>query len=325
MSFAIMRTQKLKSAVAVRASLKHSYRDQETPNADSTLTQNNVVLQGASNTNEAMRDFREKLPEKIRKNGVQCVELLITASHDVMMGKSRVEQLSYFQDSLDWISEKFGGRKNIINAGVHYDERTPHMYVYVVPLDENGKLNCRKFMGGAKHVMSELQDSFAEVVGRKHGLTRGLKGSKAKHQTVAEYYKKLNKFSDQVYFSVEDLKPKKMGFLTKETTAGVAQRINQQISQLVAKASERDDAVKHYESAVTTANKHAEGIVEIGKMYKEVLGGLSQEQIGTIKNQANIMREENLYQIKQEEQERNKRELEQLQERVANRKRSKSR
>ena len=34
MGYAILRTQKLKSPVAVRRSMKHAFREQDTPNAD---------------------------------------------------------------------------------------------------------------------------------------------------------------------------------------------------------------------------------------------------------------------------------------------------
>ena len=84
-TFAIMRTQQLKSAVAVRGYLKHTFGDQDTPNADEALQENNVIPHDANSITEAMRNFRAKRPEQIRKNGVQCVELLITANHDVMM------------------------------------------------------------------------------------------------------------------------------------------------------------------------------------------------------------------------------------------------
>lgn len=265
MTFAIMRTQKLKSAVAVRGSLKHTFREQETPNADLALKENNVILQGANNSAEVMRDFRAKLPEKIRKNGVQCVELLITGSHEIMHSKSRAEQIEYFQDSLDWIGEKFGGKENIINAGIHYDERTPHMYVYLVPLDEKGKLNCRKFMGGTRHVMSELQDSFANEVGKKHGLSRGLKGSKAKHQSIGTYYKKLNESMRTVVFTEDDLKKQrtkgdgilgKIGLKTyEETEKGVVDRLNHKVEKLTLRAIERDEAIEKYENTLKYAKK----------------------------------------------------------------------
>ena len=298
MTFAIMRTQKLKSAVAVRSSLKHTFRDQETPNADEALRENNVILHGANSTTEAMRDFRAKLPEKIRKNGVQCVELLITASHDVMMSKDKSEQIAYFQDSLEWIGEKFGGKENIINAGVHYDERTPHMYVYVVPLDEKGKLNCRKFLGGSKHVMSDLQDSFANEVGKKHGLERGLKGSKAKHQTIGNYYKKLNASISNVVFTIDDLTPKtsassgilgKIGFMVdKEHPEAVVYRLNQRVSSLVAKAQDRDFYLKNRAEEVKKINRLDNFVERVNHQFRS----LDKDEIEKVKAYADKLREE---------------------------------
>ena len=55
-----------------------------------------------------------------------------------------------FNDALKWLRERHGG-SNVVYAGIHRDETTPHMYAYVVPLDEaTGRLNCRKWLGGAK-------------------------------------------------------------------------------------------------------------------------------------------------------------------------------
>ena len=59
-----------------------------------------------------------------------------------------------------------------------------------------------------------MQTSFAEVVGEKHGLTRGVKGSKAKHQTIQSYYSKLNEGKESIH---EIIKPKPVN---TETTAG---------------------------------------------------------------------------------------------------------
>ena len=65
--------------------------------------------------------------------------------------------------------------ENLIYAGIHRDETTPHLYAYVVPIDPQGKLNCRHFLGGAK-ALSQMQTDFAEQVGQRHGLQRGSKG-----------------------------------------------------------------------------------------------------------------------------------------------------
>ena len=307
MSFAIMRTQKLKSAVAVRGSLKHSYREQETPNADESRSNKNVVLVGANNSKEAMQDFRSKLPEKIRKNGVQCVELLITGSNEAMNNKSYDEQMAYFKDSLDWIADKFGGKENIINAGVHFDETTPHMYVYVMPLDDQGKLNCRKFMGGTRDVMSKLQDSFADVVGKKHNLDRGIKGSKAKHQSIAEYYKKINSSLDGVTFTKEDFKAKKLSFWTKENQEGVLQRLNSETYSMRMKALERDDYAKTHEINIQKQIEMQKTIKSKDIIINHLIGGLNLEQRQSLAAQSDQFRQQNYEEEKIKQAEREKR------------------
>lgn len=188
MAFAILRTQKLKAAVAVRRSLKHAFRAQNTPNADPARLKENSHL-GANSAEEAMAAFQQRLPEKIRKNGVLAIEYLITGSPDGMNSKHRRDQDAYFADALAWLKERHGA-ENLIYAGIHRDETTPHLYAYVVPLDPQGKLNCRHFLGGAK-ALSQMQTDFAERVGQRHGLQRGIEGSKARHTTVRQYYAAL--------------------------------------------------------------------------------------------------------------------------------------
>ncbi|WP_080940050.1 MobV family relaxase [Chromobacterium violaceum] len=189
MKFAILRTQKLKHPQAVRRSLMHAFREQETPNADPRRTQDNSHF-GAANVAEALERFNSRLPDKVRKNAVLAIEYLVTASPEVMQGKSRSEQDAYFADALKWMRVRHGA-ENVVYAGIHRDETTPHMYAYVVPLDERGKLNCRSFLGGAK-ALSEMQTDFAKRVGQLHGLDRGLEGSKARHTTIQAYYARAN-------------------------------------------------------------------------------------------------------------------------------------
>lgn len=183
--FAILRIQKLKANVAVQRSMKHAFRTQETPNADpKRLAENSHI--GAESIDEAMALFRARLPDKIRKNGVLAVEFLVTASPEVMAKKSRADQDRYFEDALTWLKARHGA-ENVVYAGIHRDEITPHMYAYVVPLDDQGKLNCRSFYGGAA-ALSGMQTDFANRVGKRHGLSRGIEGSKARHTTVREFY-----------------------------------------------------------------------------------------------------------------------------------------
>ena len=76
-NFAILRIQKLKHGSSVRRSLQHSFREKDTPNADPERTPDNSHY-GAQSVDEALAKFNARLPEKVRKNGVQCVEYLVT-------------------------------------------------------------------------------------------------------------------------------------------------------------------------------------------------------------------------------------------------------
>ena len=160
--FAILRVQKLKSPKSVRASMKHAYREQDTPNADATRTPDNDLI-GPQNVKQGMAAFEKALPEKIRKNAVQCVEYLVTSSPGAFENRA-ADQEAYLNEALRWIQERHG-KDNVIAAIIHRDEKTPHLSAYVVPKDpDTGRLNCRRFLGGAK-ALNEMQTDFARVVG----------------------------------------------------------------------------------------------------------------------------------------------------------------
>ena len=164
MGYAILRVQKLKSTVAVRRSMKHAHREQPTPNADSERTPANTHI-GAQSADEGVAKVAALLPEKRRSDAVLCVEYLVTASPEAMAGKSREQQDAYLHDALAWIRERHG-EANVVYAGIHRDESTPHLYAYAVPLDaDTGRLNAKKWLGGAK-ALSQMQTDFAERVGK---------------------------------------------------------------------------------------------------------------------------------------------------------------
>ncbi|MGP4988830.1 MULTISPECIES: MobV family relaxase [Pseudoalteromonas] len=196
--YQIVRVQKLKSMVSIQRSVKHSFRTQTTPNADPEKERENNVIglkKGAKSKSEleeqAMQKLKDRMPTKLRKNGVLCVEHLVTASPEFFDKKSREEQNEYFIKSLQFFKKKWG-EKNVIFGGIHRDETTPHMYLYVVPLDEKtGRLNCRKWLG-ERDALNKLQTNFHKDVAQEFGLDRGLEGSKAQHQTLKKYYAKLN-------------------------------------------------------------------------------------------------------------------------------------
>ena len=269
MNYAILRVQKLKTNTAVRGSLRHAFREQNTPNADPSKDHENSHI-GAGSVDEAMKAYKARLPEKVRKNGVRCVEYLMTASPEKMTDMSRDEQDAYFKDSLDWLKEKHGS-ENVVYSGIHRDETTPHMYAYVVPLSQEkdqegklvkpGKLNCREFLGGAKHVLSDLQTEFAERVGKEHGMDRGVKGSKAKHPSIKKYSSNLNKSTETQYDLAKPRLLKKGVFVNKiEKKEDIIDRLSVQSAGLLREVEENK---RHEDSARKTFKNLSSQIKEL--------------------------------------------------------------
>lgn len=189
--FAIIRTAKLKTRAEISSSGSHNFRERPTPNANPALTGKNQHT-GAKSKDELLARFDDRLAsqDKIRSNAVMGIEYLITASPEAFQNPDFKGGTDYFNDALRFLRDKHG-KENVIAGSIHRDETTPHLVVYVVPIDEKGKLNCRNFLGGPS-VMSKLQTDFAKSVGEKYGLKRGVENSSAEHVPVKEFYKKVN-------------------------------------------------------------------------------------------------------------------------------------
>lgn len=188
--FAILRCAKIKTLGNMGASLQHTFRERETPNADPARIQDNTILLGADNSRGVLDAWKTRAPEKVRKNAVHGLEYFIGGSPEALGGKSREEQDAYFRDALDWIKQRHGA-ENVLSAVIHRDETTPHMSVMTIPLDERGKLNARALVGN-RQKLSDMQTDFAETVGEPHGLERGLRGSQITHERVKRAYGRIS-------------------------------------------------------------------------------------------------------------------------------------
>lgn len=79
----------------------------------------------------------------------------------------------------------------------HADEPgNVHCHSVVIPIDDKGHLNARFYLTGP-NVMTRLQDDYAKAM-EKHGLERGVKGSRAKHTDIKKFYAKLNQALDEI-------------------------------------------------------------------------------------------------------------------------------
>lgn len=189
-SFAILRCAKIKTLGNMGASLQHTFRERDTPNADDRRTPDNIVLVGGNTSQAVLETWKERAPEKIRSNAVHGLEYFVGGSPEALKAMSRQEQDAYFADALDWLKARHGA-ENVLSAVIHRDETTPHMTVMTIPLDERGKLNARAIVG-SREKLSAMQTDFAERVGKAHGLERGLQGSPARHERVQRAYAHLS-------------------------------------------------------------------------------------------------------------------------------------
>ena len=199
-------------------------------NADSNKTANNVELISREFTNSDGEKYeltlQQAVDKRIREAGIKprkgqatCLEIIFSGSHDVMVAMTKKKLRRWADDTVEWAQNKWG-KENVVSASLHVDERTPHIHMVVVPIvtgqsrrTRTHKL-CAKQKG--KSVKSykidhdkprlcsnevytvgklyEYHDSYAEKVGQKYGLGRGVMaepGSKKHHMDSIEYNRML--------------------------------------------------------------------------------------------------------------------------------------
>jgi hypothetical protein len=189
--YAVLRVAKLKTMGEIGQLGKHNERTRETRNADEARLGDNVRLAG---TGDWCADAQARLDDAptIRSNAVLAMEHVLTASrefyHQGDEGAQAARLAAWTDRSMAWLRETYG-EKNIVAAVLHKDEQTPHIQALVVPIDERGRLNAHAYTGG-RALLARMQDSYAAAM-RDLGLERGVRGSVADHQTVKEFYAKI--------------------------------------------------------------------------------------------------------------------------------------
>lgn len=305
-----MRMKKLKTRASVASSGRHNFRERETPNADESLTITNSH-EKAQSTNDLMRRLTMNIPtpKNRRKNAVLAVEYMITASPEWWQSATQIQKIEFEQKAKQFLSEIYGD-KNIIQFSVHRDEKTPHVSAIVTPMHE-GKLNARFYCGG-RAKLADQQDRIAELMSEL-GLERGIRGSKAKHKTIQQFYSEIQKNDRDIAVkavTADELKPKKTGFLHSETAEGVAQRINNRlrapVKALRARSKQLDEV--EYENKSLRSERRA---IE---PYLQIMSTLpKKKQNDLLKQLGQISKNYRQQQLDEYEKKRKQRELERAQ------------
>lgn len=276
----VCRIEKLKSVGALGGAYEHNLRLKDISNADETKTTYNIELTDRPPGKSYVDCFHEKIESstwykngshKIAKNAIYGVEFMLTFGGEAT-GKIDIDK--WCSDNMKWLEANFGGADNVVSAILHLDERTPHIHAIVIPLDEKGKLNYTKYLGGSKYRLSELQDSYHREVGQNHQLDRGMKGSKATHQDIDNFYSMVNEA-----VTPSELPPPetKTGLFKKgETALEYQQRIapDVQHAHAVAIAKEKENEllkkriadIEHLQEGVVPTDLYNEAIEKMNKL-----------------------------------------------------------
>lgn len=180
MSYAIFRTQKIKSTVLDKCQ-RHNQRENKNysnKDIDFNRTNLNYDLHNKHNIvyiDEINKKIKERYTGKkaIRKDAVLNVECLITSDPEFFRKVGSEETKRYFKEAYEFVKTEFR-KENIVYANVHMDETTPHMHLGFTPITPDGRLSAKEWLDGKKK-LTELQDNFFRYITSKgFELDRGV-------------------------------------------------------------------------------------------------------------------------------------------------------
>lgn len=208
--------------------------------------------------------IREAGIEKIRPNQNIALEIIFTGSPETMNALGVKELGEWAERTLAWAGKQWG-RENIVSAVLHCDEKTPHIHLILVPIvqgvsrrsisrdrarartGKNSKLRNRNLCGNrlcANEVYTQprlwgYHTSYAEEVGIRFGLSRGVrgeKGSRRSHSKSEEHNRRLERQAEEQIALIAEL--------TAEYSD--KKEILQQIEQKIASANDSQKAAEEF-------------------------------------------------------------------------------
>jgi len=112
--------------------------------------------------------------------------------------------------NVKFLQEHYGPHSRVASVSLHKDELTPHLHAFVVPITQGklkggkvvNRLGAKEFTGDTKGVsgkkkLSLMQDKYAEAM-KGFGLDRGIKNSKAQHQTMKKLHTNMARAEEYI-------------------------------------------------------------------------------------------------------------------------------
>lgn len=322
---AIIRVAKINSHASLGSSLAHNYRTMKVPHADESRTHLNEDWKPAKTPTAIKAAIRERvsMADRVARRAVIALEYLVSAPREAFSEHGgHLDWRPYFKDALTWIEQRHG-TANVIAANIQLDETTPHLVVYVCPLvqypekkrerEVAGKVDPatgkqrrekREFLEpahialsanyymGSRDKLIQLQSDFAEQVGNRHGLRRGVERSALNHVDLKTYHDALMKgLQQRLDISPALLTPKSsMLGLRRESPEEMAVRVTEalqtQVEGLMAQlATAQLDRQRAKEWELTAARARNELAAEreshqkTREFFKKLVGGLTDKQL----------------------------------------------
>lgn len=261
---------------------------------------------------ELPADMRPRIIEEtdteIGKNTTTvAVEIVISATPTYFRDKADDHGVYDKKKTNDWIDanvkflkEKFG--ENLLDVTVHLDEKTPHMHANVAPLEkvnrkkrrtkeqirknekaktyETYSFNAAKLFN--KAALQQLQTE-AYLAVEHLGIERGIKGSKLKHQTLKQFYAKINEINEQAKIRPKKLAPDfslpepKLFETAKSYKARAEKKISKKLSETRKKLNQAITAMLHANEQEASAKQTLQSVFD-------VIGVDGQHPLDTINN-----------------------------------------
>lgn len=334
----VLRFDKLRSWGAVRRSAGHTWRTDPVPHADPNRHHLNEDWRPVSDPEAlaaAIRDRLALVTKPPAPDAVLCLEFLITARREAFAEHGgETNAAGYFRDALAFLERRHGAA-NVVAVNVQRDEHAPHLVAYVVPLverpgrtvrrsvfaagrDEEGRqrrelrefpalpevaLSAWSFYGEPEQ-LAALQSAFAEEVGERHGLARGLELSAATHTTNAAHHAAIARaMAEHIELAPEAL-ARPWRLTGRERPEEAARRLSELIrdhyAPTVASAATAAHDRRRAREMVETARRHRaryraerDAHAETRAQLERLAAGLNPEQRQALERQAAGYRQAN--------------------------------
>ena len=287
---------------SVGASGHHNDRTRETPNADPERTaQNRVLIGDERNVRESVSEVIEEHGGKPRRDSVEAVELLLSASHeffeerDGTISREKVER--FCEQAVKFLQDR-RTCGTCVKAVLHLDERTPHVHAHMVPITPDGRLSASYYLDGREKLRA-LHDRYAEYM-KPLGLERGREGSQAYHQTVKSFYASI---MEEVKLDIDHdrvpdpprvvLTAEAARKYKKEVERSILAQLKEPLKTLRHQAMLAKDERAHREEAERRGDERVAAVEEAGRAKVAEVERLAEGRFATLQRSARSIYDEN--------------------------------